>query len=140
MFTRAATLRRCTAMLLAVLWALPLLVAMGHSEEHAHRFCAEHQAFEETARGTGQLLSQFAPQVPLLSASRLAEALDTSRLTHDTCPVLTAGTGQELLLPELLWTLTACMSVSLPATAPSRPTVSVPILAIAPKSSPPARA
>ncbi|ADO72930.1 hypothetical protein [Stigmatella aurantiaca] len=140
MFTRAATLRRSTATLLAVLWVLPLLAALGHSEEHAHRFCAEHQTFEETARGTGQMLSQFAPQVPLLSASRLAEALDTSRLTHETCPVLTAGTSQELLLPELAWTFTAYASVSLPATAPPQSIVSVPILAIAPKSSPPARA
>jgi hypothetical protein len=140
MSTRASSLRRSTATVLAVLWLLPLLSALGHSEEHAHRFCAEHQAFEETARGLGQRVSQFATHPPVLSASRMNEGLDASRLTHEACPVLTAGMGQELLPPETVWTLMACLIVSLPATAPPQPSISLPILALAPKSSPPARA
>jgi hypothetical protein len=140
MSTRASTLRRHTATVLAVLWLLPLLGALGHSKEHAHRFCAEHQTFEETARGQGQQVSQDATQTPVLSTSRLSEGLEASRLTHEACPVLTAGMGQEPLPPETPWALTACLAESLPATAPPQPLRSLPILALAPKSSPPARA
>lgn len=138
--SRAATFRRYTATLIVALWLLPLLMAIGHSREHAHRFCPEHQAFEETVRGTGQVLSRRSEQVPALAAARTTEATDSSRLTHETCPLVTAGAREEVLASEAVWVVTARLAVSRPPTAPPQPCSSLPILATAPKSSPPARA
>jgi hypothetical protein len=140
MLSRAATFQRYTATLIVALWLLPLLGAIGHSREHAHRFCPEHQAFEETVRGTGQVLSRSSEQTPALAAARATEATDSSRLPHETCPLVTAGTREELLASEAVWVLTSSVAVSPPATAPPQPRSSLPILATAPKSSPPARA
>ncbi len=50
MLQRANTLARCTAALLAVLWACQPLGALLHQRVvHAHRFCAQHVYFEESA-------------------------------------------------------------------------------------------
>jgi hypothetical protein len=140
MTDRLSTLRSYTAMLLVALWALQPVVTVAHSKEHAHRFCLEHQTFEETARGTGQWQSRLSLGGPMLGALRAETGLDALRSTHEACPLQTAGTRGDAQASETVSEVAECLGTSLRATAPPRSHCSVPILATAPKSSPPARA
>lgn len=138
---RLHTLGRCTATLLVALWAVQPLGALLHaSETHAHRFCPEHQTFEEAARGSGQLVTQRSELNPTVSA-RPAAVADTARPTHEACPLLSAGTREGTLAPEVETVTALCLAVSRPATAPpQRALCPLSVLDTAPKSSPPARA
>lgn len=140
MTDRTATLRSYTAMLLVALWALQPLVTAIHSREHAHRFCPEHQTFEETARGTGRFQSRRANSVPVLAAIRADLGVDSVRPTHEACPLGTAGARSAVQPSETVTVVEDCLSTSILATAPPGSLCSVPILATAPKASPPARA
>jgi hypothetical protein len=137
---RATTLARCTAALLVALWACQPLGALLHEREaHAHRFCPQHQAFEETAKGTGSGLSRLAAQqAPQLSALP-TPAADSWLLTHDTCPLLGASAREGLPTLDLPPLVLAHLTVSRPATAPPRVHPPLSVLATAPKASPPAR-
>jgi hypothetical protein len=71
------------ALALAAGWALGPLATALHAAGHAHRYCAEHRAFEE---GRGPALYPAQARVP----SRLAviAASGTSdRVDHVKCPV-----------------------------------------------------
>ena len=140
MIDRIATFRGYIAALLVALWTVQPLVAFVHSQEHAHRFCAEHQTFEETARGSGQLQALRSDNVPVLSAVRADTGVDSARATHETCPLLTAGTRGDTLASESVTGVTTHPASSVVATAPPTSRSSVPILATAPKSSPPVHA
>ncbi len=138
---RAPTFARCTATLLAVLWLCQPLGALMHArDEHAHRFCPQHQTFEETALGTGARLARIAiEQGPQLSA--LPEAMaDSAALTHEECPLVTTGSRPELLTPYHPSLVLTLLAVSRPATAPPRVHPPLSILDTAPKASPPAHA
>lgn len=139
MTDRTAILRSYTAMLLVALWAFQPLVTAIHSQEHAHRFCPEHQTFEESARGTGQSQSRRANNVPVLAAIRAALGLDAVLSKHEACPVLTASARGAAQTSETATVVADCLSTSLVSTAPPGSLCSVPILATAPKASPPAR-
>jgi hypothetical protein len=140
MTDRASTHRSCTAMLLVALWALQPVVAGVHSREHAHRFCPEHQTFEETARGAGQWQSRRANSAPVLAALRAETGADPVRSTHEACPLQPAGTRGDAQPSERATVAAAYLATGLLATAPPGSLCSVPILATAPKASPPARA
>ncbi|WP_224361823.1 hypothetical protein [Hyalangium versicolor] len=139
MIDRIATLRSFIATLLVALWAVQPVVAVVHSREHAHRFCPEHQTFEETARGSGQWQSRSSSSTPLLSALRRETGVDSVRPTHEACPLQTADTRGDAQSSEAWVAISACLGTSVLATAPPRSITSVPILATAPKLSPPAR-
>lgn len=126
-------------MMLVALWAFQPLVTAVHSREHAHRYCPEHQTFEETARGTGQLQSRLANSVPVLAAVRTEPGVDSVLSTHEACPLLTASARGDAQASERETVIADCLSTSLLATAPPGSLCSVPILATAPKASPPAR-
>lgn len=140
MIDRTSTFRSLIAMLLVALWGVQPLVAVVHSREHAHRFCPEHQTFEETARGSGQFQSRRSSSVPVLGAIRAETGLDSMRSTHEACPLQTAGTRGAAQTSQLVTEIATCCGTSVLATAPPRSLSSVPILATAPKLSPPARA
>jgi len=138
MHSPAATLRRYTAMLLVALWVMPWAMALVHSQEHAHRYCLEHQAFEDAAWGTGESVTQaVGDRAQFTSVPAPAGA---PHLAHESCPLPSAGIRDEAPNPQPLALITTCLAVSRPATAPPRALSSLPILATAPKSSPPARA
>jgi hypothetical protein len=140
MLDRATTFRRYTATLLVALWIMPVVAGLAHSQEHAHRYCPEHQTFEETVRGSGQVQSRLAGNVPQLFSRLPDTGVDSTRPTHESCPLLTASTRDEAPAQVALILASAGLTTNHPATAPPRPLTSVPILATAPKSSPPARA
>jgi hypothetical protein len=140
MTDRTAMIRSYTAMVLVALWVFQPLVTVVHSREHAHRFCPEHQTFEETARGTGQLQSQRTNSAAVLAAVRAEPGVDSVLSTHEACPLLTASARGDAHPSERETTVADCLSTSLLATAPPGSLCSVPILATAPKASPPARA
>lgn len=140
MLKRATTLGRCTAMLLVALWAAQPLGAFVHAGAHAHRFCPEHRTFEEAARGTGQLMTRGSEGTSALTA-RAADVADTSRSTHEACPLLTSGTREGVLAAERVTFIEPCLDASHPATAPPlRAYTSLSVLDTAPKASPPVRA
>jgi hypothetical protein len=134
----AATLRRYIATLFVALWVMPWVMALVHSQEHAHRYCLEHQAFEDAARGTGQSASKALGDLPQVAS--VPTASGAPHLAHESCPLPSAGLRDGALNPQPLAVITACLTVSRPTTAPPRALSSLPILATAPKSSPPARA
>jgi hypothetical protein len=140
MTDRTTMIRSYTAMMLVALWAFQPLVTAVHSREHAHRFCPEHQTFEETARGTVQSQSRRINSVPVLGAVRAEGGVDAVLSTHEACPLLTASTRGDAQSSETETVVADCLSTSLLATAPPGSLCSVPILATAPKASPPARA
>jgi hypothetical protein len=140
MTDRLSPLRSYTAMLLVALWALQPVMTAIHSKEHAHRFCLEHQTFEETARGSGQWQSWRSNSGPVLADVRDDTGLDALRSTHEACPLQTAGTRGDVQTSERVSEVAECLGTSLRATAPPGSRCSVPILATAPKSSPPAHA
>lgn len=140
MLNRAATFRRYSATLLVALWCLPLLGALAHhSQEHAHRYCQKHQAFEDMARGGGTK-APLSPEVVAQLTAATSGMQGSHRLAHEACPLLSSSTRDELLLLETATVVSVCLAVSRPATAPPRPLSSLPILSTAPKSSPPAHA
>ncbi|NMO18993.1 hypothetical protein HPC49_46695 [Pyxidicoccus fallax] len=140
MLSRAHTLARLTATLLVALWALQPLGALLHVRDaHAHRYCPQHQAFEETANGKGQgvarLASERSPQLTALPAA----GTDAAGLTHETCPVLGSSSRDEASAPNEEPLILEHLAVSRPATAPPSVAAPLPVLATAPKASPPAR-
>src|SRR5690349_15171645 len=140
MIDRTAILRSYTATLLVALWALQPLVTAIHSREHAHRFCQTHQTFEEAARGTSQGQARRPNRLPVLAAVRADLGGDTLLSTHEACPLGTASARSAVQPSETATVVEDCLSTSLMATAPPGSLCSVPILATAPKASPPARA
>ena len=139
MTDRLSTLQSYTAALLVALWALQPVVTVLHAQEHAHRFCPEHQTFEETARGSGQWQSRRSNSPPVLAALRVDLGRDSLRSTHEACPLQAAGPRGDAQTSETVSEIAECLGTSLCATAPPGSQCSVPILATAPKSSPPAR-
>jgi hypothetical protein len=139
MLSRAHTLARLTAMLLVALWgAQPLGLAL-HVEQHAHRFCPQHQTFEEDATRVSPGMSRFTERLPVVASVPPAVA-DTPGLNHDTCPLLTAVVRGEALTPGWVAPVPLCVEQALFATAPPRSFTPLAVLDTAPKASPPARA
>jgi hypothetical protein len=139
MLSRAHTLARLTAMLLVALWgAQPLGLAL-HVEQHAHRFCPQHQTFEEDARRASPGMSRFTERAPVVASIPPAIA-DAPGLNHETCPLLTATPRGEALLTSEVVLVPACVEQAHPATAPPRSFTPLAVLDTAPKASPPAHA
>ena len=140
MILRAHTLARYVATLLVVMWACQPVGALMHAKAaHAHRFCPQHQAFEETANGTGSGLSRLAAaRNPQLSAIP-ETGMDSAGLLHETCPLLTSSARDEVLTSRPVMLTLERLTVSIPATAPPRGSPPLAILDTAPKASPPAR-
>ncbi len=67
-----------------------------------------------------------------------APGVDSSRLTHDACPLLATSVREELPTTPQVPQFLAHLAVSHTATAPPRAVPPLPILATAPKASPPA--
>ncbi|CAM4305357.1 hypothetical protein HJC10_07365 [Corallococcus exiguus] len=139
MLSRAHTLARLTAMLLVALWgAQPLGLAL-HVEQHAHRFCPQHQTFEEDARRANPALSRFSERAPVVASVPPAVA-DATALNHETCPLLTAAPQVEALQGSGVASASACVESNHPATAPPRSFAPLAVLDTAPKASPPTHA
>lgn len=139
MLSRAHTLARLTAMLLVAIWGAQPLGLSLHVEQHAHRYCPQHQTFEEDARRTNPTLSRFTERAPTL-ASMPPEVADAPGLNHETCPLLTAAPKAQALLAGEFLQVSAGVERSPPATAPPRSFAPLSILATAPKASPPTHA
>ncbi|MCP3057360.1 hypothetical protein LXT21_01060 [Myxococcus sp. K38C18041901] len=126
---------RACAATLAVLWlALPLVGAL-HSGEHAHRYCAEHRAFEEL--DDEGLLASFA-RPGTESAVALADG-EAGGDSHARCALAWAQARQVEFLPSgLLLTLPPSRQLLLLGESVGEG-CGVPLLALAPKGSPPGR-
>ncbi|MCY1076933.1 hypothetical protein [Archangium lansingense] len=126
------------ATLLVVLWVAQPLIAIAHAQEHVHRYCPTHRAFEESSANKGTALSAL-----LRDASAFEKqppAAPGGSLKHEECAFVSVSSRDELTSPvQAVPVVQACLEVSRPATAPPRPRSSLSILDTAPKASPPAR-
>ncbi|MBZ4415877.1 hypothetical protein [Myxococcus sp. RHSTA-1-4] len=140
MLQHAHTFARLAATLLVALWAFQPMGTLLHVRDaHAHRYCPQHQAFEESAGGKGQAVARLASaRSPLLTALPAAGA-DAAGLTHETCPLLNSGSRDEAPASRAELPVLAHLAVSAPATAPPSVAPPLSVLATAPKASPPAR-
>ncbi|HEY0094636.1 MAG TPA: hypothetical protein VGB96_09940 [Archangium sp.] len=125
------------ATLLVVLWVAQPLIAIAHAQEHAHRYCPTHRAFEE-ASGNGSTASA-AQLLDARAFEKQTPAAPGGTLKHEECAFVSVSTRDEVTSPEVQPVIQACLEVSRPATAPPRPQSSLSVLDTAPKASPPAR-
>jgi hypothetical protein len=127
---------RLAATLLVVFWVAQPVFAIAHAQEHAHRYCPAHRAFEEASASESTSVAEQAREA--LSFEQQPPAAPGS-LLHEACAFVSASTREELPGPdEVQPAIQACLCVSPPATAPPRPHSSLSILDTAPKASPPA--
>ena len=138
MRSRTYTAGRLTATLLVVFWAAQPVLAIAHAQAHAHRYCPEHQAFEDAPRGTGAGLGTLSTDRGTVEL-RSPVWVEAHRPLHEECAVLTGSTRETLTGPTLSLVVLTCLEVSRPATAPPRAFSSLAVLDTAPKASPPAR-
>ncbi|MCP3101340.1 hypothetical protein LZ198_20920 [Myxococcus sp. K15C18031901] len=141
MTSRAHSLVRSTATLLVVLWALQPVGDLLHLRDaHAHRFCPEHQTFEETARGTSSIQARLVPKRTVQVSALPASGTDPVKSTHEKCPLLTSSTREPLAFGAPVSWAVEWLVESRPATAPPRVRPPLSVLDTAPKASPPAHA
>ncbi|MEN9798648.1 MAG: hypothetical protein RL653_2344 [Pseudomonadota bacterium] len=120
------------ALVLAGLWVLLPLASALHDEDHAHRYCAEHGVVEEAGTGAVAAADVDAPGVSDADGAEAGAA-------HVSCAFeFLHGSGDGLEVPTgrgcaLSWGPSA--AVGLRASDGVRV---LPVLARAPKSSPPA--
>ena len=138
MRTRAYIAGRLTATLLVVFWAAQPVLAIAHAQAHAHRYCPEHQAFEDAPRGTGAGLGTLSTDRGTVEL-RAPLFMEAHRPLHEECAALTGSMRETLLGPGPSPVVMTCLEATHPATAPPRAFSSLAILDTAPKASPPAR-
>ncbi len=115
---------------LVALWLTLPLASFAHGDDHAHRFCAEHGTIEEGAASAAHSDG----------AAGLAWMKDVAADAdvHAPCPVATAPTRDA----QVEWTVPPASPVqAAPALLPEPPApgyAALPLLALAPKASPPA--
>ena len=134
---RAHIPRQLIALLLVAFSLLQPLLGIVHAQAHAHRYCLAHQTFEEDSSSGGTARSALKQNVQTLE--KLASSLPGTT-SHEECTFTSTSRREECPAPEVRTLVQRCLEVSAPATAPPRPLSSLSLLAIAPKSSPPARA
>jgi hypothetical protein len=124
------------ALLVVTVWVAQPLLAIAHAQEHVHRYCPTHRAFEEASVNKGTGRSTWVWDAETVEKQPPA-AVGTLR--HEECVFAAVGTTEELPGPEVQPVAQACLEVSRPATAPPWPRSSLSVLDTAPKASPPAR-
>ncbi len=135
---RAHIAGHLVATLLVVLWVAQPLIAIAHAQEHVHRYCPTHRAFEESPANKGTALSALLRDARAFE--KVPPAAPGGSLKHEECVFVSVSTREELTSPaQELCVVQACLEVSRPATAPPRPRCSLSVLDTAPKASPPAR-
>jgi hypothetical protein len=126
--------RRVIASLLTALWLVALFGSVWHGAEDVHRYCEEHDTYEEA--GQAPRPGAFAAAE---SSDRLLSAGAAESAEHHACPFLVfdaPATADEAAAPAVV-----AAHDSLPPAARAQdasPAAQIPLLAIAPKGSPPA--
>lgn len=126
--------RRALSLLFAVAFAFAPVVAAVHASEHAHRFCAEHNAFEEASLS-------HADTSPTSRAGQALSALaELDDANHLPCPFANAGTRVAVARSErALLEVPPASFGEVPKTV-ARAHPPIPELLFAPKVSPPPNA
>jgi hypothetical protein len=127
---------RLAATLLVVMWVAQPLLGIAHTQEHVHRYCPTHRAFEEASAGGS---TARVAQVRDSGAIEKLPPAPVGPLHHEECAFFSASTRDELVgRADVRPVVQACLEVSRPATAPPRALHSLSALDTAPKASPPA--
>ncbi|PTL78216.1 hypothetical protein [Vitiosangium sp. GDMCC 1.1324] len=122
---------------LVVLWVAQPVLGIAHAQEHVHRYCPTHRAFEEASANGATALAM---RLRDAKAIEKLPATTTGTLRHEECAFVSVSTRDDgAPRSEVPSVVQACLEVSRPATAPPRPLSSLSVLDTAPKASPPAR-
>ena len=124
-------LRRTSAALLALLWLALALQPLAHVG-HGHRYCAEHQAFEELS---GEVTS--APPAPSVEDEALQAAPAASSVAVHLACAAPVGPARAVLPAPAGLELRAPVPVLVQREAAPRAAGGVALLRVAPKGSPP---
>ncbi len=128
--------RRAVSALLVGLWCWGSLGALFHGARDVHRYCAEHGAFEEVASAATQVATSSTGSAGSGSRAFSSESRDPG---HEICAFAELGER------TLAGSDSACFGALLPAVpprvelAPAIVALPIPLLALAPKASPPVR-
>lgn len=122
---------RFVAIVFALGWLLAPVISALHSDDHAHRYCEQHQAFEELSAASGGNVS-VAPSMELTA--------DLSDAQHERCEfaAFTVRHALAVTRAQSVAAVSAWRTVSRVHEARGFAVTSV--LDDAPKSSPPVRA
>jgi hypothetical protein len=139
MRSRAPIAGPLIAPFLVALWVLQSLLALAHFQDHTHRYCAVHGAFEEAPAYRG---APLAPHFQEELAFERQPAPQEAALRHEACDVLASAEREQWTggpIPALPF-LEVAPERSPPVRESPRALSSLTILDRAPKVSPPARA
>jgi hypothetical protein len=120
--------RRAVSALLVAVWVIGLVVSIVHGSSHGHFYCSQHKTFEEL-RGTPASATEDA------RSWRTSPVATTN--THEACAFADLGVRAPL---EEEFHLDVARPTP-PPLAPAPPSIHIalpiPLLAVAPKASPP---
>ncbi|MFN7135625.1 MAG: hypothetical protein ACK4N5_26370 [Myxococcales bacterium] len=122
-----ATPRKLCASAFAAMLALYACLVVVHGAEHRHRYCAEHEAFEEVGGDSARADAAGQP----------GEQDERDGEDHELCPLI--DTGERNGPPQLASLVPVGLLTHAPAVAAKAGPLTPPLppLAVAPKSSPP---
>ncbi|MFL5320196.1 MAG: hypothetical protein ACJ790_11115 [Myxococcaceae bacterium] len=72
---------RLASLLFAAAWTVAPVVQALHSDQHAHHYCEQHHAFEESS-------AKLAPAAPIATAAQLVQGEELSAPLHEGCACL----------------------------------------------------
>jgi hypothetical protein len=131
--------RRATAALLVGFWLAGLVGSIFHDADHEHRYCSQHGTFEEAgARPTDAAAASAAAATPEHDRSIRSGDATLRGEGHESCAF--ADLGVRAPLTDTATVSQARPTPPAPAAAPPVVHVAspIPLLANAPKASPPA--
>lgn len=135
---RLTALARFSALALVVLWCVQPFTLALHAQEHTHRFCVEHNAFEEGVRAGAAAEPGIAFDGPTLerdATTPLAEAPHSG--SHEECSATGSVSAPLLCPPHVLLTAARATDTRAPPRHGEALGAPVGILHVAPKGSPP---
>jgi hypothetical protein len=136
MRNRSSQIKRISAATLVGVWLTVPFLSLLHGS-HAHRYCDEHQTIEEASPSTSVTSSAPSPEVEAGIAVRSADSTGGVDGAHQECPVF-AAQHRDAVLPTP--TAAECsdeLEASLSALVTQTSGAQLPLLALAPKASPP---
>lgn len=124
-------MHRFSALLVAVLWSAAPVVAVVHASAETHRYCAEHGAVEESGERDGDVAASD-------SDSNAAVNGTEPGTSHEGCAFARYCRFGQVLGQFIVAATGEIEGIPIPTPLRREPAAPVAVLALAPKTSPPA--
>jgi hypothetical protein len=122
------TTNRFSALLLALLWSGAPILAVLHANAEVHRYCVEHATLEETGRAEGDVAA----------AGATAASQGEPAPGHEGCAFARVCRFGQVFGHVVLDAVELIPAVVLAPPPLESPPLSLPLILVAPKTSPPA--